>query len=205
MVPHLWGLTEQYQLSGHLATRRVGGGAGGGGDAVHRSLYRVSLGTFQKQGPRERLSKFYVQFKGNIHQKEMKTGVGEMGHCNQPLTLTFNLKHSFQSWVHGCLWARAVCLLCPLIKPIQGLLRPVPSGGIDPNFLVSLGSFVVSLENFSFGPTDFHQWLMKISYKGLIVVFLRNRHCKVISVLDTWNRVLVFIWICCLYSLLRII
>lgn len=50
--------------------------------------------------------------------------------------------------------------------------------------LASVGSFV-SFEDFNFGPADFYKFLLKISYKGIRVVFLQNRNCKAISILDT--------------------
>lgn len=71
--------------------------------------------------------------------------------------------------------------------------------------LVSLGSFVASFENFNFGSTPSYIHCRKISYEGLTVVFLWKKCRRGISILNTWNRVLISIWICYLYSVSRII
>lgn len=46
---------------------------------------------------------------------------------------------------------------------------------------------------FIFDPIDCYKYLVKI-YKGLTEIFLQNRCCKVISILNTWNKALFSIW-----------
>lgn len=84
-MPHLWGLTEQ------LATMRAWA------KLCNGAYTRVSLGSSQKQRPRERLSKFSINFNVSIQPARNESRNRGNGSLSSASNTTFSWKHYFQA------------------------------------------------------------------------------------------------------------